>query len=50
MIRAGEFILRAYQDADAAEMAAAGLLVVERVTLWGEIWAHCRPGADAADA
>ncbi|MBL8833948.1 MAG: class I SAM-dependent methyltransferase [Rhodospirillales bacterium] len=34
----------------AAEMASAGLSVVERVTLWGEIWAQCRPDAGADDA
>lgn len=34
----------------AAEMAAAGLSIVERVTLWGEIWAQCRPIADAGNA
>jgi len=34
----------------AAEMSAAGLSVVERFTLWGEIWAHCRPGNGAGDA
>lgn len=25
------------------EMAEAGLTIVERRTIWGEIWAHCRP-------
>ncbi len=30
-------------DEFAAEMAAAGLEIVERRTLWGEIWAACRP-------
>ncbi len=31
-----------------AEMAAADLVVVERVTMWGEIWAACRPREHAA--
>lgn len=34
----------------AAEMAAAGLSIDERVTLWGEIWAQCRPIADVGNA
>ena len=25
------------------EVAAAGLDLIERQTLWGEIWAECRP-------
>lgn len=29
-----------------AEVAAAGLVVVERQTLWGEIWAHLEPRAE----
>lgn len=29
------------------EIAAAGLKLCERLTLWGEIWATCRPRADA---
>lgn len=32
-------------DEFAAEMAAAGLQVVEQRTIWGEIWADCRPRA-----
>lgn len=32
----------------AAETAAAGLEIVERKTLWGEIWALCRPVAAQA--
>jgi len=34
----------------AAEMAAAGISVDERVTLWGEIWARCSPLSHAGDA
>jgi len=34
----------------AAEMASAGLSVVERVTLWGEIWAQCRSGMGTGNA
>lgn len=34
----------------AAEMSAAGLSVVERVTLWGEIWARCVPAAGSGNA
>ncbi len=34
----------------AAEMAAACLSIVERVTLWGEIWAQCRPIAGTGNA
>ncbi len=28
-----------------AEVAAAGLAIAERSTLWGEIWAECRPAS-----
>ncbi len=28
-----------------AEIAQAGLVTVERLTRWGEIWAHCEPAA-----
>lgn len=31
-----------------AEVAAAGLSIAERVTLWGEIWADCRPLQEGA--
>lgn len=34
----------------ASEMAQAGLVVLERVTLWGEIWAQCGPAAQVGDA
>jgi 2-polyprenyl-3-methyl-5-hydroxy-6-metoxy-1,4-benzoquinol methylase len=37
-------------DEFAAEIAAAGLQVVEQRTIWGEIWADCRPQAVAPAA
>jgi 2-polyprenyl-3-methyl-5-hydroxy-6-metoxy-1,4-benzoquinol methylase len=40
------FIEHGLEEFD-AEMAAAGLEVTERLTLWGEIWAQCRPSAQA---
>jgi ubiquinone/menaquinone biosynthesis C-methylase UbiE len=41
---AGHFIEHSL-DEFAAETAAAGLEIVEQKTLWGEIWADCRPKA-----
>jgi SAM-dependent methyltransferase len=35
------------RDGFDAELAQAGFEIVERQTLWGEIWASCRPRADA---
>ncbi len=33
-----------------SEAEAAGLVITERVTLWGEIWAACRPAREPDDA
>ncbi len=35
------------RDAFDAEIAEAGFEIIERQTLWGEIWASCRPRVDA---